>query len=46
VRNAPAPVAPDMANAGAQDAQQDPAGGPFSAGAAGAAPDISHMTQR
>ena len=47
VRDAPAPVAPDMANAGAQNAGgQAPAGGPFSAGAAGAAPDISQMTPR
>ena len=41
------PVAPDMANAGAQNARgEGPAGGPFSAGAAGAAPDISRMTPR
>ena len=47
VRDAPAPVAPDMANAGAQNASgEGPAGGPFSAGAAGAEPDISRMNPR
>jgi hypothetical protein len=47
VRDAPAPVSPDMANAGAQSAREEgPAGGPFGTGAAGAAPDISHMTPR
>jgi len=48
VRNAPAPVAPDMANAGAQSAREGagPAGGPFSGSAGGAAPDISQMTPR
>jgi hypothetical protein len=47
MREAPAPVAPDMANAGAQGGREPgPAGGPFSAGAAGAAPDISQMTPR
>jgi hypothetical protein len=48
VRDRPAPVAPDMANAGAQGAREEPgpAGGPFSGGAAGAPPDISQMTPR
>ncbi len=48
VRDAPAPMAPDMANPGAQSAREGagPAGGPFSGGAAGAAPDISQMTPR
>ena len=47
VREAPAPAAPDMANAGAQGGREaSPGGGPFSAGAAGTAPDISQMTPR
>jgi len=41
VRAAPAPVAPEMANAGAQSARED--AGP---GIAGPAPDISRMTPR
>lgn len=49
VRGARAPAAPDMANAGAQGAQQTPGqpqaeGGP--AGAPGSPPDISQMTPR
>jgi double zinc ribbon protein len=53
VRDAPAPVAPDMANAGAQSAREEAgpgaagtSGGPFSGSAGGAAPDISRMTPR
>lgn len=42
-RGAPAPVAPDMPNAGAAASQPGPAG---SAGGAGAAPDISQMSPR
>jgi hypothetical protein len=46
LREAPVPVAPDMANAGAQSAREDAGqgAGPFSTG--GAAPDISRMTPR
>ena len=48
VRGVPAPVAPDMANSGAESGRG--AGGegqaPFAAGTAGAAPDISRMTPR
>ena len=46
VREAPAPAAPDMANAGAATGDGAPAGGPFSGGAGGAPPDISQMTPR
>ncbi|HUR94013.1 MAG TPA: zinc ribbon domain-containing protein [Gemmatimonadales bacterium] len=45
VRDAPAPAAPDMANAGAESARE--AAGPAqSVGPAGAAPDISQMSPR
>lgn len=45
LRDAPAPVAPDMANAGAQSAQEG-SGQPPGVLPAGAAPDISRMTPR
>jgi hypothetical protein len=47
-RDAPEPVAPDMANAGAQSAQEGatPAGGLAAGDPAGRAPDISRMSPR
>jgi len=48
VRDAPAPVAPDMANAGSQSAREGagPAAGFAGTDAAGRAPDISQMSPR
>lgn len=48
LREAPVPVAPDMANAGAQSAREGPGqgAGPFATNQGGAAPDISRMTPR